>query len=108
MPTIVLNKKKDVVSIATRRCRIKVINDVARELISGKINNISKYYHVYPWLTRHMVNGCIRRNKKRCNDSSNTTILGNTITITNKNGGRPIGSTAISKLDLEKYFIGKK
>ena len=52
-----------------------------------------------------MVNGCIRRNKKRCNDSSNTTILGNTITITNKNGGRPIGSTTISKLDLEKKIL---
>ena len=64
MPTKVSNKKQDVVSITTRRCRIKVINDVARDVISGKIDDISKLYHVYPWLTRHMVNGCIRRIKK--------------------------------------------
>ena len=102
MPTCLTKKKKPVVSKDTKRVRNKVVNAVAQHVINGNLD-ITNYYQVYPWLTRHMVNGCIRRIKKHSNDvTDKNTISVTSITIENKICGRPKGTTTASKLDLEQ------
>ena len=83
--------------------------------MNGDKNIIKNAYLIYPWLIRDMVNGCIRRSNarnhtslSRCVALANNDNTGNTSnnamalhTINNK-GGRPKGSTTVSKLDIRK------
>ena len=73
--------------------------------------DITDSYLIYPWLTRHMVNGCIRRMKSKSPKSTDIVALNtNDVAISNvtilvdssiKKGGRPKGSTAASKVDIQ-------
>ena len=103
------------VSLDSKRTRKKVIHELADKVMNGDKNIIKNAYLIYPWLTRDMVNGCIRRSNarnhtslSRCvalanndnteNTSNNAMVLH---TINNKRG-RPKGSTTVSKLDVRK------
>ena len=49
------------VSLDSKRARKKVIHELADKVMNGDKNIIKNAYLIYPWLTRDMVNGCIRR-----------------------------------------------
>ena len=57
-------KGNEVVYLALKRARRNVVNDLASKIINGDKNAMTNNYHIYPWLTRDMVNGCVRRLKK--------------------------------------------
>ena len=108
-------RKVNEVYIESKRARKKVIHELADKVMNGDKNIIKNSYLIYPWLTRDMVNGCIRRSNARnqrsvyrCVALANNDNTGNTSnnamvlhTINNK-GGRPKGSTTVSKLDIRK------
>ena len=92
--------------ISTKRARRKVIHDISLELIRGQENIVSESLLIYPWLTRHMVNGHVRRLKLKDQSSiatvSVTSNLDILATAAVNSGGRPRGCTAISILDRDK------
>ena len=78
-----------------KRARKKVVHDLANKVTNGNKTIINSSYFVYPWLTRDMVNGCVRRIKKR-EETSVAMVpapLNNEIIIytSNKKGGLPKG-----------------
>ena len=124
MSNTTLKRKGDEVYLSMKRARRNVIHDLANKIIGGDKQVMTISYHIYPWLTRDMVNGCIRRCKKRdqasrvqcvdlatedtavvqCVDlATEDTAADSTMVIYNDNnkGGRPKGSTTVSKLDIE-------
>ena len=92
--------------IATKRARRKVIHDLSLKLIRGQNDIVSESLLIYPWLTRHMVNGHVRRLKLKGQSSiatvSVTSNLDILATAAVNSGGRPRGCTAISIIDRNK------
>ena len=102
--TSLQKRKTNELALPMKRARMEVVHDLANKVMNGNKAIVNSSYLVYPWLTRHMVNGCIRRIKKReetsvvmVPSSSNNAI----VVYTNKKSGRPKGSTEVSKLSLE-------
>ena len=103
-------RKQDVLCINTKRVRKKVIHEVANKIMCGN-KDITDSYLIYPWLTHHMVNGYVRRMKSKIPKSTDIVVLNtNDVAISNvttlvdssiKKGGRPKGSTAASKVDIQ-------
>ena len=103
-------RKQDVLCINTKRARKKVINEVANKIMCGN-KDITDSYLIYPWLTRHMVNGCIRRmkiNSQKSNEivalNTNNVALSNVTILVDssiKKGDQPKGLTAASKVDIQ-------
>ena len=100
-------RKGNEVSLALKRVRRNVVNDLASKIINDDKNAMTNNkYHIHPWLTRDMVNGCVRRLKKhdeKCGLISdvNTSEDAEEGDELNK-GGRPKGSTTVSKLDIKQ------
>ena len=104
-------KKTATLTIATKVARRKVICDVANRKIRGDPDAADSYL-VYPWLTRHMVNGRIHRLKNQSKKSSieivaqdaNSIAISSATTVDNSNNtiggqsnkkyGRSNGSTS--------------
>ena len=104
IPLSIANKKarKDIV--------INICNDVqiARDKNqhnSGAQAIIENAKMLYPWITRHIVNGCLRRAKskivRRLTLMDTTQDIQDISPLVDTVGGRPKGSTIKSKLDIE-------
>ena len=50
-------------SLDAKRARRKVIHDICIKVHCGEKDVFSQSLLIYPWLTRHMVNGSMRRMK---------------------------------------------
>ena len=92
--------------ISTKRARRKVVHNLSLKLIGGQENLVSESQLIYPWLTRHMVNGHIRRLKLKDQSSIATFSVTSNLDILDtaavNSGGRPRGCTAISIFDRNK------
>ena len=47
------------------RARLNVVHEIATNFISGEKYIFNKPSMIYPQLSRHMVNGCVRRLKEK-------------------------------------------
>ena len=63
--TTLCKRKGNEISLSIKRARRNVIHDLENKIIGGDKNVMTNSYHIYPWLTRYIVNRCIRRCKKR-------------------------------------------
>ena len=94
------------VPLHAKRARRLVVNDLAMRVkaaqaskpnSSGAEGIIENNKLIYPWITRDMVYGCLRRLKNKEKSDIETAIVSVTVedesNATNSNGGRPIGST---------------
>ena len=93
------------VSIFAKRARKKVIQEIGNKMLRGEKDVFIQSSLIYPWLTRHMINGYIRRKKLNEDKGTavNTTINNVAFLSTNSNNitGRPKGTSAVSILDNE-------
>ena len=48
-------------SISEKRARRAIVHEVSEKIMNGQKNALKLSMSEHPWLTRHMVNGCIRR-----------------------------------------------
>ena len=94
------------VPLHAKRARRLVVNDLVMRVkaaqaskpnSSGAERIIETNKLIYPWLTRDMVYGCLRRLKSKEKRDIETAIVSVTVedesNATNSSGGRPIGST---------------
>ena len=106
----------DDVHVSAKRARRPIIHDLAHQIKSaqkkkavfnGAETIISKATLVYPWLTRDMVYGYLRRMKAKeakyikMAIEKNTNTNSNSLAICNNHGGRPEGSTT-KQIDYTK------
>ena len=63
--TSLQKRKTNELALPMKRARMEVVHDLANKVMNGNKAIVNSSYLVYLWLTRHMVNGCIRRIKKR-------------------------------------------
>ena len=117
MPTLTISntskrKGNEEVSLALKRARREVISDLATKIINGDKKAMANKYHIYPWLTRDMINGCVRRLRK---NGKTCGLVGSVYTSQDSEvgdelnkGGRPKGSTTVSKLDIKQKIEAAK
>ena len=88
-------------SIETKRKRKEVIHSLSQRYINGEDDVIQKSSSIYPWLSRHMVHGCVRRVKVNAKkygaftvaSSDGKALRDEIVQISNVKGGRPKGAT---------------
>ena len=103
------------VSDTAKKARKLVVGEISNNVMkaqdknpnsSGSFKIINDAILVYPWLTKDIVYGHIRRIKANVDTQKSriVTVNANTsdiVSATNVNGGRPKGATVKSKLDVE-------
>ena len=100
------NLVTEIVPLHAKRARRLVVHDLVVEVkaaqaskpnSSGAERIIEDNKLIYPWLTRDMVYGCLRRLKSKEQSDIQTTIVSiavdNESNASNINGERPTGST---------------
>ena len=93
-------------SLSEKRNRRQITNEICMKMIDGEKVNLKKLLDEHPWLSRHMINGCLRRqrtkNETRLNDV-NVSVDTNTSDNSDKSnkGGRPVGSSRVSINDYK-------
>ena len=55
----------ETLSKVRKRARLNVVHEIATKFISGEKDIFNKSSMIYPWLSCHMVNGCVRRLKEK-------------------------------------------
>ena len=50
-------------SLIQKRARLNVVHDLAIKYISGNTRIFNQSSLIYPWLSCHMLSGCVRRLK---------------------------------------------
>ena len=106
-------RKAPTLTLECKRARSKVVNDLAIIIVSGKKKSLKESTLVYPWLTRHMLNGCVRRLKAKEGEtiaplpSSDIANTCTTIVLNDdvQKGGRPKGTTKVSKLNIDEKKV---
>ena len=68
-------------SIATKRARKKVIQEIGIQMLRGEKDIFNQSSLIYPCLTRHMMNGCIRRMKFKVNKEIAVNVTINNIVV---------------------------
>ena len=91
-------------SLAEKRNRRQITNVICGQIVAGDTVNFKKVQDVHPWLSRHMINGCVRRqkskNKTRLSDTAVSVYTDNSDKSDKSDkGGRPVGSSRVSIMD---------
>ena len=90
-------------SLSEKRNRRQITNEICVKMIDGEKVNLKKLLDEHPWLSRHMINGCLRRqkskNKTRINDVDVSVSTNNS--DKSDKGGRPVGSSRVSRIDYK-------
>ena len=85
-------------SISKKRIWRKVVNDIRKKITDGDKVILNKSLKDHPWLSRHMINRWLTRQKpKKKNRLYNTDI--SLDTNTTDKGGRPVGSSRLTIIE---------
>ena len=100
-----MNPQQDKATPEEKKKRREVVVDISRKVLSRDKDVMKSSLLMYPWLTRHMVNGCMRRMKnniKKYGSNEISTTTGHNLRSVKY--GRPKGTTIQSNLKLEEKF----